>query len=159
MHLQQHPGRTLRLDSLIPEPPHPADPTKYVIALFIDSGWLPRNGVRMEVTVKSPTPQGPDGLPYPRDVAAITLTLGPNVHWAKEIVAWNFCTGRLAAVTARPGVPPQRMVIRRLCGGTHTIAFRKPGTFGIWYDANNFESSQFWTVFGGTDVLFTWMSE
>lgn len=156
------PGRTLRLDSLIPEPPHPDDPTKFVIALFVDSGrpfpFPSRNAVRMEVTVKSPTPQGPNGLPYPRDVAAITLALGPNVSWAKEIVAWNFCTGRVGVVTARPG-SPQRMVVRQICGGTHTIVFRKPGSFGIWFDTNNFESSQFWAVFGGTDVLFTWISE
>lgn len=153
------PGRTLPLDALIPEPPHPWDPTKYVVALYIDSTFGTKDAVRMEVTTKSPTPLGPDGLPYPRDVISVTLALGRNVSWAKELVAWNSAFGRVAAVTATRGSTPQTMILRRGPGGTDTLVFRKPGIFGIWYDANHFETSQFWTVFGGTDVLFTWIKE
>jgi hypothetical protein len=100
------------------------------------------------------------GAPFGIGANQTQVGLASSVSWAKEIVAWNLCRGRLSSVfQATTNSTPTFMLLQRGCDGADTIIFRKPGFLGIWYDIGHFDDRLFWTVFGGRRLTFTWLVE
>jgi hypothetical protein len=86
--------------------------------------------------------------------------LASAVGWAKEIYAWNLCMGKLASVHQDgPNPTPSFMMLMNECGGADTIVFTKPQLGGVWADVSNFNPSEFWSVFGGMRLTFTWVGD
>lgn len=90
-----------------------------------------------------------------------------GVGWAKEIVAWNLIAKRTGFIH-RPGHVRDltTMTIQRAKTtanpsqqGTDTIVLRKPGFAGFWKDMYHFPISEFWDLWGGREVIFTWIKD
>jgi hypothetical protein len=89
----------------------------------------------------------------------VLIRLANATDWAKEIWAFNLCSGRLGSVFQEdPNSTPRSMLLSRAScrEGADSIVFRKPGFFGIWHDVGHFDSGSFWSTFGGTVATFTW---
>lgn len=139
------PGGKQSLDELVANPP---DPTRtWVMAWY----WPP--GENADDTFKIEIETAP-GLTKDE----VIVGLATRVDWAKEIVAWNACTGAVSRLhQAINGALPVEMRVRRI--DAHTLVFRKPKLFGVWTDIIHLNTEQFWNVFGGKKVTFTWMRD
>ncbi len=95
--------------------------------------------------------------PVPR--SQVLVGLANDTDWAKEIEAFNLCSGRIGSVyqSGRNAVP-HRMLLsapnRR--EGADTIVFHKPGFAGFWHPVGHFPPVWFWRAFGGTVADFVW---
>lgn len=98
------------------------------------------------------------GAPFGIGPTEIRVGLASAVSWAKEIVAWHLCRGRLSTVFQEgTNSTANFMLLERGCDGADTIIFRKPGFLGIWVDVFHLESRLFWPMFGGKRLTFTWL--
>jgi hypothetical protein len=145
------PGDTQDLSGLNPLPPPPTGQNFITIAVLLFhpvygsvSDWL-----RLKVE---------DGAPFGLGASDMLVGLASEVDWAKEIVSWNLCRGRLASVyQAQASASPNFMQLKRGCDGADTILFKKPTFLGLWGTVGNFDFQLFWTVFGGKRLTFTWV--
>jgi hypothetical protein len=145
------PGKTQSLDGLMPEPPHPGEDS-YVVAFYMlphgAPEGKPEDALKMEVE---------DGAKYNLRRDEVEVGLASRVDWAKEIVAWDLCEGRVSSVYQENDNRAPRWM--RLSWGwrqADTLVFRKPKVLGIWSDMYNLDFKQFWNVFGGKSVTFIW---
>jgi hypothetical protein len=148
------PGTTLSLSGITTTPP--AGSTSVTIGVFlqIDNVWgRVFSGDALRLIVEP-------GSAFGITQSQMQVGLASEVNWAKEIYAWNLCMGKIASVDqAGPNPVPSFMLLMQGCGGADTIVFTKPQFGGYWADVSNFEPSQFWPVFGGMRLTFTWVTD
>jgi len=79
--------------------------------------------------------------------------------WNKQIEAWNLCQQALFTieVSCTAGMIPFN--VNKGCFQTDTLIFRKPKFFGAWTDMFHIVETEFWSAFGGTRALFTWVAD
>jgi hypothetical protein len=79
--------------------------------------------------------------------------------WNKQIEAWNLCQQSLFTieVSCTAGMLPFN--VNKGCFQTDTLIFRKPKFFGAWTDMFHIVETEFWSAFGGTRALFTWVAD
>jgi len=151
------PGITQSLSAINPLPSPPAGQTAVTIAVgllawsiyqskFVVTDWL-----RLVVE---------DGAAYGIGPNRMHVGLASEVNWAKNIHAWSLCQGTLVVVyQGQKNSVANYMGFDRGCNGADTIVFSKPKTLGAWWDIANFDITDFWTVFGGKRLTFTWVSD
>jgi hypothetical protein len=149
------PGVTQSLSVINPLPPPPAGQTTLTIAVgllafsiyqnkFVSTDWL-----RLVVE---------DGAPFGIASDQMHVGLASEVNWAKNIHSWSLCKGTLVVVYQGQKNPVANyMGLDRGCDGADTIVFSKPKALGAWWDIANFDITDFWTVFGGKRLTFTWV--
>jgi hypothetical protein len=147
------PGLTQSLSSLNPLPAPLPGQNFILIAVGLFFPWPPIISDVLRLVVEP-------GAPFGIGPSEMLVSLASEVGWAKEIIAWNLCRGRLASVfQGGANSTPSFMRLQRGCDGTDTIVFRKPGFLGIWDNIANFDFALFWTVFGGRRLTFTWIGD
>jgi hypothetical protein len=148
------PGMFQSLHEINPLPAPRMGKNSVTIALFLRGPMGHGSGdtVRFEV---EPNVYPPEEI----QVGLSTLT-----GWARQIISWSVCKGKLASTYAKgPGDDIRYMRLDRYagiggCDGAHTIIFRKPtAPLGIWIDAHNLDLEAFWEVFGGTRITCKWI--
>ncbi len=141
------PGATIPLNDLIPEPPHPGR-NYYLVAMFLPlDDCFPEDWLVMKVE---------DGAPFGLDPNEALVGLINNTEWAKEIWAWGEGIGTVSWIGQdTTSYNPVWMTISP--DVTDTIFFKKARLFGLMGDMYNFDRGNFWTVFLGKRVTFTWM--
>jgi len=146
------PGWTENLSGLNPLPAPPTG-QNFITVAVVFAGVYGIITDTLELKVE-------DGVPFGLGPSDMLVGLASKVDWAKEIVSWNLCRGRLASVfQAQASGSPNFMQLERGCNGADTILFNKPEYFGVWDTIANFDFQLFWTVFGGKRLTFTWVTD
>jgi hypothetical protein len=147
------PGETLDLSGLNPLPTPPTGQNFITVAVIFVANPPGKITDTLELKVE-------DGGPFGLGSSEMLVGLASKVSWAKEIVSWNLCRGRLSSVfQAQASGSPNFMQLERGCDGADTILFNKPFTLGFWGTRANFDFQLFWTVFGGKRLTFTWVTD
>ena len=101
-----------------------------------------------------------DGARFNLGPLQMAIGLATAVEWAKEIVAWSLCRGRLSSVyQGGPSSEPNYMLLENECGGADSIVFRKPRFLGVWNDLFHMDHTLFWDCWGGKIITFTWLDD
>jgi hypothetical protein len=95
---------------------------------------------------------------YGRD--EMQVGLANETKWAKQIISWHPCSGKLASSYAEKGDGIRYMRLEnRGCYAPYTIVFRKPKFLGLWVDVAHWDPKQFWHYLGGKRTTFVWAVE
>jgi hypothetical protein len=137
----------------------------------IDEGDLPQTSVwdasedKIEVRVDDGTSLG-----LAMNQMQITLVIDMRKHWQKQIFQWNSRTGNGRSIST-PGpfdggviVPPDglwrvSMRITKASCGAETIVFVKARWGGTLSPVYHLDPNNFWTLWGGKSVTFTWVDD
>ena len=138
----------------LPSPPAGRDFITIGIELMVNNIWGPTfSGDTLLLRVDP-------GAAFGVSAGQMQVGLISAVSWAKEIYAYNFCSGRLPGGLSQSGPGSTSfMMLTRGCGGAQTIVFRKPQLGGVWADVGFLDPNLFWTVFDGRRLTFTWLTD
>jgi len=91
------------------------------------------------------------------------VSLVSNLSWHKEIKFWNYLQfGPVGnSIGTTPGLQLSRTIMKGGCDptGVHTIVLCKAMNFNVMTGLYSFDPDDFWDLWGGYDVTFTWLQD
>jgi hypothetical protein len=153
------PGALIDLSQIDPLPGIPDPYTPMLIAVYMPPGNRTEDVWLMSIWASNDPRRDPLDPGLPPDQMLVGLRIDSYIEagmWAKEIQGWTTCQCVVQTIHQDGAtVAYQWMLIDK--STVDTLVFRKAQVLGLWDNAYNFDSLEFWKLLGGLIVTFDWV--